>query len=345
MTKNKEYVFICSALIDIPEILFQIEKIQNDKYIIFVTSHKYSYDFLCTLIDKKNIIFLNSKLGSNPKNIFNWLKEILLMIYLKIFYGAYKPKKVFFYAPIYDLIACFMVINIFKNSEIILSNPVFNEGINGYHKVSKQSILHRLYSILYGFPVHSYDNYRIQIFGGSYIPGIPKDMINSKFTLGDSVPIKSIQSLQQNKYLINHNKSLTNEKTIILDQGKDDFIGITNFDEVFERIISMFGKDNILMKTYYNTSTSPFEKYDFKKLDFKYPIEHYNLSGAKNVICIFTSGIGRVPEGNYNKISLLNLFKFKNDSEKINWKTFMDKIGDDILYPNSFDELESIINN
>jgi len=87
------------------------------------------------------------------------------------------------------------------------------------------------------------------------------------------------------------------------------------------------------------------QKYDFKKLDFKYPIEHYNLSGAKNVICIFTSGIGRVPEGNYNKISLLNLFKFKNDSEKINWKTFMDKIGDDILYPNSFDELESIINN
>lgn len=344
MTKNKENIFICSALIDIPEILFQIEKNQNASYIIFVTSHKYSYDFLCTLLDKKNIVFLNSKLGSNPKNIFNWFKEILLMMYLKIFHSAHKPQKVFFYAPIYDLIGCFIVINVFKNCEIILSNPVFNEGINGYHKVPKQTILHRLYSILYGFTVHSYDNYRIQIFGGSYIPGIPKDIINSKFTLGDSIPIKSIQSLQQKKYLINHNKSITNEKTILLDQGINDFIGIANFDEVFERIISIFGKDNILIKSYYNTSISPFDKYDFKKLDFQYPIEHYNLSGAKNVICIFTSGIGRVPEGSYKKISLLNLFKFKNEIEKINWKTFMDKIGDDIIYPHSFDELELILN-
>lgn len=345
MTKNKEYVFICSALIDIPEILFQIEKIKNQNYIIFVTTHKYSYDFLCTLVDKKNIVFLDSKLGKNPKNIFNWLKEIIIMIYLKIFHGFYRPKKVFFYAPIYDLIGCFIVMKVFKSSAIILSNPVFNEGINGYHKVPKASLLHNLYSMLYGFTVHSYDNYRIKIFGGGYIPGIPKDVINSKFILGDSVPIKSIQLLQQSKYLINHDNTITNHKTILLDQGVDDFIGISNFDEVFQRIIDIFNKDNILMKTYYNTSISPFKKYDFKVLDFEYPIEHYNLNGAKNVICIFTSGIGRVPEGNYNKISLLNLFKFKNESEKINWKTFMDKIGDDILYPNSFDELESIINN
>ena len=150
---------------------------KNKDYVIIVTSSKYSYNFLCKVIEKKKVIFLNSTLNQNPKNIFLWIKELLIIFYLRILFYNSSPKKVFFYAPIYDLIGCFIVTNIFKNSEIILSNPIFNEGINGYKKVPENSLLHNLYSKFYGMPVHSYDNYRLEIFGGGHIPGLPKDFL------------------------------------------------------------------------------------------------------------------------------------------------------------------------
>ena len=97
------------------------------------------------------------------------------------------------------------------------------------------------------------------------------------------------------------------------------------------------------MKTYYNNKNSLYKDYKLDTLDLNFPVEYYDLNGCKNIICVFTSGIGRIPQGNYNKISLLNLFTFKNKKEKINWKLFMKNIGDDVLYPSSFEELKLIL--
>ncbi len=344
MSINQEKnIFICSALIDISEILYQIEKIKNKEYLIIVTNSRYSYDFLCKIIEKKKVIFLNSTLNKKPKNIFLWFKELLIILYLKIRFYNNNTEKVFFYAPIYDLIGCFIVINIFKNSEIILSNPIFNEGINGYRKVPKNSLLHNLYSKFYNIPINSYDNYRLAIFGGGHIPGLPKQLINSLFTMGDAVPIKEIQNLQHSKYLFKFDNSVIKNKSILLDQGEFDFNGIANFDDIFKEVLKIFKIKSVVVKGYYNTQSSPFNDYELPKLKLENPIEYYDLDECKNIFCVFTSGIGRIPPGKYRKISLLNLFKFKNEAEKKNWKLFMDKIGDDIIYPNSLQELETIL--
>ena len=344
MSKKHDYIFICSSLIDISEILYQIEKLKTKNYFIVVTTSRYSYDFLCKIIDKHNIVFLNSTLNSKPKNIFLWIKELLVMVYLKFLFRNSNIKKVFFYTPVYDLIAFYMVVNVFKNSEIILSNSAYNEGMNVYKKVPKKSILHSLYSKLYRIPIHSYSNYRLKIFGGGYIAGLPNDLIN-KFTLEKENSIKEIQDLIKSKYLIQYDNSKIDDKSILLDQGKSDFNGILDFDDVFKKVLNIFDIKTVTVKGYYDNRTSPFKNYGLDRLDLDWPIEYYNLNGCKNIFCVFTSAIGRIPKGKYRKISLLNLFKFENEDEKENWKLFMDKIGDDILYPNSFDELESIINN
>jgi len=336
-------IFICSALIDVSEILYQIEQLKNKDYVIIVTTSRYSYNFLCKVIEKKKVIFLNSTLAKNPKNIFLWIKELLIIFYLKVLFYNSSPKKVFFYAPIYDLTGCFIVTNIFKNSEIILSNPIFNEGINGYKKVTENSLLHNLYSKLYCMPVHSYDNYRVEIFGGGHIPGLPKEFIDRSFTSGGAISIKEIQNLQQSQYLFEFDNSIIKNKSILLDQGEFDFNGISNFDDIFKKVLKIFDISSVVVKGYYNTESSPFNNYELSRLNLENPIEYYDLTECKNIFCVFTSGIGRIPEGKYRKISLLNLFTFKNKNEKKNWKLFMDKIGDDIIYPNSLQELESIV--
>jgi len=341
--KPKNIIFLCSSLIDIPEILFAVENHKNDRYQIIVSRNKIAYNFFLNFFEKEKIIYLNSKLNNNPRNIFLWIYELYIIFKVKLIFINKKIDRLYLYSPLYDTTSIFISLKLFKNAEKILNDSDYNEGFEEYSEQKKNNLLNKLYSILYCMPLSSYKNYRLNIFRGGFIPGIPKKIIDMKFKIDKSISIHSVKALQQSKYLIKSNFNDTQNKTIILDQNLNDFIGIKDFDKKFSKIYDVIKSDTVL-KTSETIRNSAFIKYKIKKLDFVFPIEYYDISNCRNIICIFTSGIGRIVDKGYNKISLIELFDFLDEDEKKHWKSFMKKIDSNIIFPKSTKELELIIN-
>ena len=138
INQNENTIFICSSLIDIGEILYQIDSKNLSNFKIIVTTDIQCYNLLSSIYGNKQIIFLSSKLIQSPRNIFFWIKEVMIILYLKFLFKNHNIKKVFFYAPMYDLLACFMVLNIFSKSEIRLSKPALNGGLKKYKSIPQR---------------------------------------------------------------------------------------------------------------------------------------------------------------------------------------------------------------
>ena len=78
-------IFICSSLIDISEILYQINIKNLSNFQIIVTTDVQAYRLLTKIFERRKVIFLNSKLAHRPRNIFFWIKETIIILYLKFF--------------------------------------------------------------------------------------------------------------------------------------------------------------------------------------------------------------------------------------------------------------------
>ena len=77
-----------------------------------------------------------------------------------------------------------------------------------------------------------------------------------------------------------------------------------------------------------------------------YPIELYDLSNCKGVICIFTSGIEKILFDDVKKICLYKLAQFKTNQERDNWNNYINDRFDtsSCSFPETFNEFESILN-
>jgi len=344
INQNENTIFICSSLIDIGEILYQIDSKNLSNFKIIVTTDIQCYNLLSSIYGNKQIIFLSSKLIQSPRNIFFWIKEVMIILYLKFLFKNHNIKKVFFYAPMYDLLACFMVLNIFSKSEIRLSKPAFNEGLKEYKSIPQRSLLNYLYSKLYGFPVIAYDNYRTKIFG-DYIPGLPRTIIQS-FDLSEFASIDEIKSVQK-KYLFRYHTHSIDKSIIILNQSLLDMKIIKNFDLRISEINNAIKPYHVFVKDRYrNNMREPntiFGNSSYKKLDAQLPAEYYDFSKCNYIIGIYSSALARI--SHHQKISLLNLFDYFDDNDRKQWINYLKNISDDIIYPNSIDELKTIIVN
>ena len=81
----------------------------------------------------------------------------------------------------------------------------------------------------------------------------------------------------------------------------------------------------------------------YKKLDAQLPAEYYDFSKCNYIIGIYSSALARI--SHHQKISLLNLFDYFDDNDRKQWINYLKNISDDIIYPNSIDELKTIIVN
>tara|TARA_Y100000768_G_C23977779_1_gene683997 strand:+ start:106 stop:1152 length:1047 start_codon:yes stop_codon:yes gene_type:complete len=337
-------IFICSSIIDIGEILYQINSKKLSNFKIIITTDFQCYKLLSSIYGKKQIIFLNSKLVKSPRNIFFWIKELMIILYFKFLFKKHNIKEVFFYAPMYDLLACFLVLNIFSGSKIILSKPVFNEGMKEYKATDQRSLLNYLYSKLYGFPVTAYDNYRTKIFG-DYIPGLPQNIIKN-FDLNELVSIDQIKSVQK-KYWRQYNTHSIDKSIILLNQSNLDMKIIKNFESRLSEINNVIKPYHVFVKNRYaNNMKEPdtiFDNFNYQNLDAKLPAEYYDFSKCNHIIGIYSSSLARI--SHHQKVSLLNLFDYFDDNDRKKWITYLKNLSDDILYPNSIVDLKKIISN
>jgi hypothetical protein len=335
-------IFICSSLIDISEILDQININNLSNFQRSVTTDVQAYRLLTKIFERRKVIFLNSKLAHRPRNIFFWIKETIIILYLKFFFSRSKVDNVFFYAPMYDLLASYIVLKIFNKSKIVLSKPVFYEGISEYTPVYQKTLLNHLYSMFYGFDVIAYDNYRVKIFG-DYIPGLAPEIISS-FNLSEFAKMDEIKKIQK-KYWINYDSHSIENKIIIVDQSCLDMKIIKNFEPRMKQINDILKSHKILIKERYIGNISEpntvFENDSYPKLDAKFPAEFYNLLSSNCVIGIYSSALGRLAHD--RRISLLNLFEYHNEDDRDQWKGYLDNLSNDIIYPDSLEEIKELI--
>ena len=90
-----------------------------------------------------------------------------------------------------------------------------------------------------------------------------------------------------------------------------------------------------------NEPNTIFENYKYKKLTAKFSVEYYNLLSTHCIIGIYSSALARLAHD--RRISLLNLFEYYDDSDRKQWKNYLDKLSNDIIYPNSIEELKELI--
>ena len=343
MIKEKT-IFICSSVVDIGDILYHIDLKKSSDFKIIVTTNQQVSLFLKSIFGDNKVIFLGSSLTNSPRNPFLWVKEIVIILYLKFLLRNHTVDKVYFYAPLYDLIGCFMVVNIFNNSEILLRKKTFDEINSKYQEVKENSLLNRLYSKVYGFTVNSYSNYRINIFG-NYIPGLALKDIEI-FSINKFVSIEKIKSVQR-RYSIKYTKHSIDKSIIILDQAVQDMSIIKNFNVRIEEINNIIKPYKIFIKEKYSGKTpepnTVFSNAVHKKLDAKFAAEYYDFSKSDFIISIYSSAIVWI--NHERKLCLLDMFDYYDDKDREQIKDHLNDLTNDIIYPSSIKELRGIIFN
>jgi len=211
-----------------------------------------------------------------------------------------------------------------------------------YTPVYQKTLLNRLYSTFYGFDVITYNNYRVKIFG-NYIPGLHLDIISS-FDLSDFASMDEIRRIQQ-EYWIEYRSHSIENTIIIIDQSLLDMKIMKNFESRMKEINDVIKPYQIFIKERYidniNEPNTIFENYKYKKLTAKFSVEYYNLLSTHCIIGIYSSALARLAHD--RRISLLNLFEYYDDSDRKQWKNYLDKLSNDIIYPNSIEELKELI--
>tara|TARA_B100001750_G_C15499596_1_gene596303 strand:+ start:955 stop:1974 length:1020 start_codon:yes stop_codon:yes gene_type:complete len=336
-------IFICSSLGDISEILFRINYQNIKEFKIIVTNYRQCHRFFLNFFDREKIIFIGSNLTREPKKIKSWIAELKILIKLFFFENKKNVKKVFFSAPLYDMVGCYLILRIFKNAKIYLPKNVYDEIDADYKEILNRTFLHSLFSFFYGIPIASYDNYRTEIFN-SYIPGLPKKSIRERFELTEKIPEENLNN-QTKKYLLEYNNHNIKNAIIILDHNEEGVKNITDFEDVYSRLFDILKDEKIFLKPYYANKNSPLEEFNLSLLDMEFPIEWYNLSKCKSVICVFSSGIVKIANRNISKICLINLFEFKSNKEKLGWNQYIKTRFDNRIFstPESFEELEHLL--
>jgi len=341
-------IFICSSLNDISDILYQIESKKIKDFKIIVTQYKQCYNFFCNFFEKEQVIFLESNLRKKPRKIKSWITELKILIKLFFFPDKKSVKEVFLSAPIYDLVGCYLIFIVFKNAKAYLPKRVYDEINVDNIELPNRIFLHSLYSFFYRMPIASYVSKRHVNSKGeadlyNHIPGLPKKIISERFYLTKHIP-EEILLTQTKKYLIKYNDHNIENAIIILDNSARALENIINSEEVYSKVFDFLNDEKLFLKPYYANKNSPLEKFNFTVLNMEFPIELYDLSQCKSIICIFSSGLVKVYPRNLLKICLINLVEFKSNNEKLGWDKYINMRFDNTAFflPKTFEEFKHL---
>lgn len=334
-------IFICSSYLEIHEILYNIDRKKLKNFKIIVTTNKQAFLYFQNIFPSNNIIFLNSELQKNPKNILSWLKELSILI--KIYFWTFRKKVryVYFNAPIFDLIAISLIFNSFKNSKVYLLRNTYEQMFREFTEQNQKSFLCSLYAFFYNIPISTYKSFLQETYGD--VIGICSNAIDDRFILIEKIPSNDLKINE--KYLCKYDKHDISNSYIILSYPDSSQSRIDNYNKLIFDILDILKGQKIFLKKHYSQEISKNNKFNLTELNMNYPIELYDLNECKGIICIFSSGLEKILFDDVKKICLYKLAQFKTKHERDSWIEYINNRFDitSFLVPNNFNELEKVL--
>ena len=334
-------VFICSSFLEIHEILYNIKKKQLKDFKIIVTTNKQAFFYFQNIFSPDKIIFLNSGLQKNPKNILSWIKEFIILSKVYFWKFSKNVENIYFNAPTFDLIAINLVFNSFRNSKIFLLRNTYEQMFQEFEELQQKSILCKMYSFFYNIPISTYKSYFQEIYGDVF--GISRKEFNDRFILVEKTDKSELKN--NKKYLLRYTDHDISNSYIILSYDDSSQSRLFNYDELIFKTLKILRGEKVFLKKHYTQQVSQKNKFNLTELNMNYPIELYDLSNCKGVICIFTSGIEKILFDEVKKICLYELAQFKTNQERDNWNNYINHRFDtsSCFFPETFNEFESIL--
>ena len=334
-------IFICSSFLEIHEILYNIEQKKLKNFKIIVTTNQQAFFYFQNIFPSNNVIFLNSELQNNPKNILSWLKELCILIKINFWIFPKKVRYVYFNAPTFDLIAIHLIFNLFKNSKVYLLRNTHEQMFREYTEQKQKSFLCSLYAFFYNIPISTYSSFFQEIYGDVF--GISSSAMEGRFVLIEKTPSNDLN--RNDKYLCKYDKHDISNSYIILSYDDSSQSRLNNYDELIFKTLKILSSEKLFIKKHYTQTLPEINKFNLTELDMNYPIELYDLSECKGIICIFTSGLEKILFEDVKKICLYKLAQFKTEHERDNWIKYINDRFEttSFLAPSNFNELKKVL--
>ena len=147
------------------------------------------------------------------------------------------------------------------------------------------------------------------------------------------------------KYLCKYDKHDISNSYIILSYDDSSQSRLNNYDDLMLKTLKIIDGQKLFLKKHYTQTLSEINQFNLTELNMNYPIELYDLSKCKGIICIFTSGLEKILFDDVKKICLYKLAQFKTENERENWIEYINNRFETTSFfvPNNFDELEKVI--